>query len=94
MEQMNKKQQHTTMRKRFITLMFAVFVAVGPALAQVFITEDEINKNRTVGDGVVFNVMVGAQDVQHDQYLPLGRGTVILFGLGAAYLVGTKRREE
>ena len=94
MEQMNKKQQHTTMRKRFITLMFAVFVAVGPALAQVFITEDEINKNRTVGDGVVFNVMVGAQDVQHDQYLPLGSGTAILFGLGAAYLVAKKRREE
>ena len=29
-----------------------------------------------------------------DQSLPLGSGTLLLFGLGAAYLVGKRRKED
>ena len=36
----------------------------------------------------------GDQNALHTEQTPLGSGIAVLLGLGAAYLVGKKRREE
>ena len=82
------------MKKRIVAIIAALFMAVTPMMSQVFIMEDDINMNRAAGDGVVFNVMVGSQDVNNDQFLPIGGGTAILLGLGGAYLLGKKRKKS
>lgn len=94
MEQMNNKQQYTTMRKRFITLLLAVFVAVGPALAQVFIMEDDDAMNVRDPEGsIVFNVMVSPQDSNTEQFIPLGEGLLMLSGLAGAYLLRKRKHD-
>jgi len=51
---------------------------------------------RATGDGIGLALPTthgGSGDVEADP-LPLGSGVAVLLGLGAAYLVGKKRREE
>ena len=70
-------------------------MAVVPAVAQVFIMEDDDSMNpRDPSGSITFNVMVNSQDVQNDQFVPLGSGIAVLAALGGAYLLGKKRREE
>ena len=83
------------MKKRLITLMTVMLMAVGSAFAQVIITDEDVNNNRLNRDGDEIGVMVPRQNVDMDQWkvAPLGSGILLLAGLGAAYLV-RKRKEE
>jgi LPXTG-motif cell wall-anchored protein len=38
--------------------------------------------------------MVPSQDVNYDQFTPVGGGVLLLAGLAGAYLVGKRRKEE
>lgn len=83
------------MKKRIVTIILVMFMTIGSAMAQVFIMEDDECLNQRSRDGsITFNVMVNSQNVTNDQFIPLGSGTAILFGLGAAYLAAKRRREE
>ena len=94
MKTMNKTQQHTTMKKRLMTLAFALLMAATPTMAQVFMMEDDDSFNRVEGEGIVFNVIVTPQDSNTDQFVPVGHGIMLLSALGSAYLLGKRRRKE
>jgi hypothetical protein len=79
------------MRKRIAAIIVAVFVSAMPAMAQLYIMEDDENVNRLEGEGTEFNIMVPAQDVNNDQYVPLAGGVWALSGLAGLYLL-TRRR--
>ena len=82
------------MKKRMLTLMTVLLMAVGSAFAQVIITDEDVNHNRTGANSSDFGVMVPMQNANMDQWTqaPLGSGILLLAGLGAAYLV--KKRKD
>ncbi len=82
------------MKKRIVTILLAMFMAAAPAVAQVFIMDDDESLNPRNGEsGITFNVMVNSQDVNHDQYLPLGEGILLLSGMAGAYLLSRRKQD-
>ena len=83
------------MNKKMLTLMTVLLMAVGNAFAQVIITDEDVNHNRGTRDGDEIGVMVPMQNVNMDQwkYAPMGNGVLLLVGLGAAYLVGKRKKQ-
>jgi hypothetical protein len=83
------------MKKRIVTIMAALFLAVTPMMSQVFIMEDDDAMNVRDPEGsIVFNVMVPTQDTNTEQFIPIGGGALLLAGLGGAYLLCKRRKEE
>ena len=78
------------MKKLIMTIAIATMLAA-PAMAQVFLDDESVNK-RAPGDPG--SVIVPSQDGPNDQYLPVGEGLFVLAGLAGAYLVGKRRKEE
>ena len=92
---MNRKQlkKHTTMKKRIVTIILAMFMAVVPTMAKVFIMEDDESMSpRDPESAITFNVIVASQDVANDQFVPLGEGILLLSGLAGAYLLRRRKR--
>ena len=84
----------TVMRKRVITIIMAMLMAVVPTMAQVFIMEDDESLNpRDPNGSITFNVMVPTEDTNTDQYIPLGEGVLLLSGLAGAYLLRRQKRD-
>ena len=87
-------EKHTAMKKRIVTIILAMFMTIGSAMAQVFIMEDDESLNPRDPNGeIVFNVMVNSQDVTNDQYIPLGEGLLLLSGLAGAYLLRKRKHD-
>jgi hypothetical protein len=82
------------MKKRVLTIVAALALAITPAVAQVFIDEDEMNENRGTMATGGFGAMVPQQDVFFDQYIPVGDGLLLLGGLGITYLLGKRKKDE
>ena len=70
-------------------------LATAPAMAQVFLDDDDLNNKRDGSTEVLGpGAYVPEQNVTHDQYVPVGEGMLLLAGLAGAYLVGKRRKEE
>ena len=83
------------MKKRILTLVAVMLMAVVPAMSQVFMTDEDAWENlRVPTEEPNLGVMVPLQDVEYDQYIPLSGGMYVLAGLGAAYLLGKKRKDK
>lgn len=82
------------MKRRMISLIAAMLIAVGPAFSQVIITEGDVNHNREERNTSSIGVMVPQESVNYDQWkhAPLDGGVLLLAGLGAAYLVGKRKK--
>ncbi|MBR3426550.1 MAG: hypothetical protein IKG95_01275 [Bacteroidales bacterium] len=82
------------MKKRIIAIAAALMMATAPAMAQVFIMEeDDYNGNR-VGTTSLDVDLPGVYDSGDDWFTPVGEGLLVLAGLAGAYLVGKRRKEE
>ena len=82
------------MKKRIIAIAAALMMATAPAMAQVFIMEeDDYNGNR-VGTTSLDVDLPGVYDSGDDWFTPAGEGIFVLAGLAGAYLVGKRRKEE
>ena len=83
------------MKKLIIAITTILTLATAPAMAQVFLDDDDLN---TRGDGVNdLGAIIPEQDVNYDQfqpYVPVGEGILLLAGLAGAYLVGKRKKEE
>lgn len=82
------------MRKIALTIALS-FGLIYAASAQVFMIDDDANNGRAdAGEGV--SVIVPIHGVEYDQtnYTPLGGGTLLLAGLGAAYLMKKKHKQN
>ena len=83
------------MKKLILTVVVALFMAVVPAMSQVFITdEDAWDFVRTPQDASEIPVMVPEQDIKYDQFIPVGNGILLLAGMGAAYLMGKRKKND
>ena len=81
--------------KKLITTIAIATMFVAPAMAQVFLDDEDLNSNRNGESSsqlVINNPAV--YDSGEDWYAPLGEGIVLLAGLAGAYLVGKRRKEE
>ena len=80
------------MKKRIVSIIMALFMVVGSATAQVFIMEDDDALNQRDPEGsIIFNVMVPTEDINTDQYIPIGEGLLLLSGMAGLYLLGRRR---
>ena len=82
------------MKKRIITIAAALMLAAAPAMAQVFIDDDDINNRAGTDDPSMYVDNPGIFDSGEDWFVPAGEGIVMLAGLAGAYLVGKRKKEE
>ena len=82
------------MKKLIIAITAVLTLATAPAMAQVFLDDEGVTNNRTQVDANEIGVMVPSQDVNYDQFTPVGGGVLLLAGLAGAYLIGKRRKEE
>lgn len=81
------------MKKLIMTIAIATMF-VAPAMAQVFLDDEDINGNRANGGSQLVINNPAVYDSGEDWYAPVGEGIVLLVGLAGAYLVGKRRKEE
>lgn len=76
-------------------LLMAMFlVTVTPANAQVFIMDDEFEGTQRIASESDFGLIVPIEGLDSDQYLPLGDGLFMLVGLGTAYLMRKRKKDN
>ena len=81
------------MKKLIMTIAIATILAA-PAMAQVFIDDEDMNGNRANGSSQMIINNPAVYDSGSDWYAPVGEGIVLLAGLAGAYLIGKRRKEE
>ena len=83
------------MKKRIVILATAIVMTIAPAFGQIIITEEDANHNRAEQNNSNIGVMVLQEGVNYDQwkYAPLDGGVLLLAGLGAAYLIGKRKKQ-
>ena len=81
------------MKKLIMTIAIATMF-VAPAMAQIFIDDEDMNGNRATGDAQMIINNPAVYDSGSDWYAPVGEGIVLLVGLAGAYLIGKRRKEE
>ena len=76
------------------TLMLG-FASVNPTQAQIILTEQDENSNRTLVNGTPFPLTdLPNHDSAYDYFAPLGGGVWVLSAVGLAYLAGKKKKEK
>ena len=78
------------MKKRIITIAAALMFAAAPAMAQVFLDDDDAT-NRAAGMHIN---NPGTYNSGEDWFAPLGEGLFLLAGLAGAYLIGKRKNQE
>lgn len=82
------------MKKKIITIVVALMLTSFPAMAQVFLTEEDLEQDRCHGT-ITFDVdLPGEHNSGEDWYTPVGSGSVLLIGLAGAYLLGKRKKDE
>ena len=82
------------MKKRIITIAAALMLAAAPAMAQVFIDDDDINNRAGTDDASMYVDNPGIFDSGEDWFVPVGEGIVMLASLAGAYLIGKRKNEK
>lgn len=72
-----------------------MLMSVAPVFGQIIITEEDPNHNRAEQNTSNIGVMVPVEGAYYDQwkYAPLDGGILLLAGLGAAYLIGKRKKQ-
>ena len=81
------------MKKLIMTIAIATMF-VAPAMAQVFLEDEDMNGNRANGSSQLVINNPAIYDSGDDWYAPVGEGIFVLAGLAGAYLIGKRRKEE
>ena len=81
------------MKKKIVTIVVALMLSSIPAMAQVFMTDEELQNSRvgTTNFGVD---LPGLYNSGEDWYAPVGSGAVLLAGLAGAYFVSKRKKES
>ena len=89
-------QKNHDMKKRWITLVFTLLMAVTTAMGQVIYLDEDVNNLRQNRDPNELGVIIPLQDKPYDQYdlVPVGEGMLLLLGLGGAYLAAKKKAKK
>ncbi|MBR3426845.1 MAG: hypothetical protein IKG95_02760 [Bacteroidales bacterium] len=83
------------MKKRIIAMAAALMMATAPAMAQVFIMEeDDYNgKRQNTPSGQLSVDLPGIYDSGEDWFTPVGEGIFVLAGLAGLYLMRTHNKK-
>lgn len=82
------------MKKRIITIAAALMIAAAPAMAQVFINDDDANNRADSDEAGMFVNNPGIYDSGEDWFVPVGESLFVLAGLAGAYLIGKRKNEK
>ena len=80
------------MKKRILTIVAVLTMAITPSMAQIFLDDDDYNARCEYNGDL--GVIVPMQNDLHDQYVPVGEGLMLLTGLGVVYLLGKRKKSE
>ena len=82
------------MRKRVLTIVAVLAMAISPAMAQIYLLDDEDNRSVKLDeDG--FGAIVPMQNEDDDQYYaPIGEGLTLLTAMGLAYWAGMRKKKD
>ena len=83
------------MKKKVLAIAAALMMATAPAMAQVFIMEeDDYNgKRQNTPSGQLSVDLPGIYDSGEDWYTPVGEGIFVLAGLAGLYLMRTHNKK-
>lgn len=82
------------MRKRVLTIVAVLAMAISPAMAQIYLLDDEDNR-RVKLDEDGFGAIVPMQNEDDDQYYaPIGEGLTLLTAMGLAYWAGMRKKKD
>ena len=82
------------MKKKLMITFAALFLAMTPAMSQIFIVSEEEWNNTRSQSSEGLGAIVAQQDVAWDQFVPMGSGMLILGCLGGAYLLGKRKTRK
>jgi hypothetical protein len=82
------------MKKRIIAIATVLMMAAAPAMAQVFIDDEDFNNRANTDDPSMYIDNPGIFNSGEDWYLPIGEGVFVLAGLAGAYLIGKRKKES
>ena len=85
------------MKKKIITIAVALMLTGIPAMAQIFMTDEEMvqHNNRCAHGTTSFDVdLPGYYNSGEDWYTPVGGGSLLWVGLAGAYLLGKRRKKK
>ena len=89
---MNTRRNKT--HKILVALAFALMMSLS-ATAQVFVLDNEDNNRLGTGaNGELSNVIVHGEDHDQTNFVPMGGGALLLMGLGGAYMLCKKVKDE
>lgn len=81
------------MKKRIISILTILIMAVGTASAQVFMLSEE-SLNQREGEDLSEMPFIPNLGEPNDQgYVSIGSGALLLAGLAGAYLLGKKKKK-
>ena len=84
--------------KKIFFLTVSMLMLLMPLHSQVFMTQEDLNKDRSQkweDAGLVVPLHeCDFGDEEEEDYAPLGSGIVLLTALGGAYLLGKKGKEK
>ena len=87
------KNTKKTFKGIVIVIVSLLVLLVGSAKAQIFLQDfDQTDNPRVEADD--YGLFIGTQGSDADQYVPLGDGLLVLLGLGGAYLLKNRKREN
>lgn len=82
------------MRKRVLTIVAVLAMAISPVMAQIYLLDDEDNR-RVKLDEDGFGAIVPMQNEDDDQYYaPIGEGLTLLTAMGLAYWAGMRKKKD
>ena len=82
------------MNKRIITIAAVLMMAVAPAMAQVFIDDEDANSRAGTDDPSMYIDNPWFYSDGNDWFVPVGEGIIMLAGLAGAYLIGKRKKES
>lgn len=83
------------MKKKVLAIATVLMMMAAPAMAQVFLDDDDTWNNRageSSSELLVDNPAI--YDSGEDWFVPVGEGVFFLAGLAGAYLLGKRKDEE
>lgn len=93
---MKANGRRKAMNKKALALMVAILLTAGPAMAQIFLDDEEMTTRGWLGEVDDIGNIIPFHEVEWDQgvFVPLGGEVMLLAALGGAYLLSKKHRKE
>ena len=82
------------MKKRIIAIATVLMMAAAPAMAQIFIDDDDLNNRAGTDDPSMYIDNPWFYSDGNDWFVPVGEGIIMLAGLAGAYLIGKRKKES